>query len=59
MTFFIIFGGDGISGDKGDTGKSMFFGEGVLFLGDVLGNIGDKSESELSLSQKIFLTNSS
>ena len=50
MIFFFIFGGDGVSSDKGDTGKSIFFDEGVLFLGDVLRNIGDKFESESSLS---------
>ena len=34
--FFFIFGGDGVSGDKDDTGKSIFFDNGVLFLGDIL-----------------------
>ena len=34
--FFFIFGGDGVSGDKGDPGKSIFFDDGVLFLGDIL-----------------------
>ena len=42
MIFFFIFGGNGVSGDKGDTDKSIFFDEGVLFHGDVLQNIGDK-----------------
>ena len=50
MIFFFIFDGDGVSSDKGDTGKSIFFDEGVLFLGDVLRNIGDKFDSESSLS---------
>ena len=50
MIFFFTFGGDGVSSDKGDTGKSIFFDEGVLFLGDVLRNISDKFESESSLS---------
>ena len=50
MIFFFIFGGDGVSSDKGDTGKYIVFDEGVLFLGDVLWNIGDKFESESSLS---------
>ena len=50
MIFFFIFGGDGVSSDKGDTGKYIVFDEGVLFLGDVLRNIGDKFESESSLS---------
>ena len=36
MIFFLIFGGDGVSGDKGDTGKFIFFDDGVLFLGDIL-----------------------
>ena len=50
MIFFFIFGGDGVSGDKGDTDKCIFFDEGVLFLGDILWNTGDKFESESSLS---------
>ena len=50
MIFFFIFGGDSVSGDKDDTGKSIFFDEGVLFLGDVLRNVGDTFESESSLS---------
>ena len=50
IIFFFIFGGDGVSGDKDGTGKSIFFDEGVLFLGDVLRNIGDTFESESSLS---------
>ena len=36
MIFFFIFGDDSVSGDKGDTGKSIFFDDGVLFLGDIL-----------------------
>lgn len=36
MTFFFIFGGGGVSGDKGGTGKSICYDEGVLFLGDLL-----------------------
>ena len=44
MIFFFIFGGDGVSGNKDDTGKSIFFDEGVLFLGDVLRNVGDTFE---------------
>ena len=50
VIFFFIFGGDRSSGDKDDTGKSIFFDEGVLFLGGVLQNAGDKFESESSLS---------
>ena len=50
MIFFFIFVGDGVSGDKDDTGKCIFFDEGVLFLGDILRNTGDKFESESSLS---------
>ena len=50
MIFFFIFGGDGVSGDMGDTGNCIFFDEGVLFLGDILWNTGDKFESESSLS---------
>ena len=50
MIFFFIFGGDGVSGDMGDTGNCIFFDEGVLFLGDILWNTGDKFESEWSLS---------
>ena len=50
MIFFFIFGGDDVSGNKGDTGKSICCDEGVLFLGDLLRNIGDKFESESSLS---------
>ena len=50
MIFFFIFGGDGVSGDKGDTGKCIFFDEGVLFLGDIFRNTGDKFEPESSLS---------
>ena len=50
MIFFFIFGGDGVSSDKSDTGNSIFFDKGVLFLGDVLRNIGDKFQSESSLS---------
>ena len=50
MIFFFNFGGDGVSGDKGDTGKSIFFDERVLFLVDILRNTGGKFESESSLS---------
>ena len=48
IIFFFIFGGDVVSGDKGDTGKCIFFDEGVLFLGDILRNTSDKFESESS-----------
>ena len=54
MIFFFIFGGDSLSGDKGDTGKSIFFDYGVLFLGDGLRNTGDKFESESSLSSLLL-----
>ena len=50
VIFFLIFGGDRSSGDKDDTGKSIFFDDGVLFIGDVLLNTGDKFESGSSLS---------
>ena len=48
MIFFFIFSGDDVSGDNGDTGRSILFDDRVLLAGDVLRNIGDKFESLLA-----------